>query len=284
MRVNRSSSFSRSRTAVVAFAGWNDAGRAATETAAFVRTSLRLMPRATMPAETYYDLRAVRPIAVLEDDGETALIWPSPVLYGPAVGADDGPAVFVLQGAEPSLNWTAFCRDLVDLLASEGIGHLLLLGSMGLDVPHRGPVVRYVHSLDAAVRRELDIVRSEYEGPVGILTVLADIARRAGVPAVSVWGCVPSYFDDDPSPKIVAAMAAETAAILGADLPIADLQPASDSWERRADLVVAEDEELSAFVAKLEAEFEVRTNTGGDQFAEAIESFLAQDTDDRRNE
>lgn len=263
----------------MAFTGWNDAGQAATDTAAFVRTALRLTPCATMPSESYYDLRAARPIAVLDDEGETELIWPAPVLYGPP--DDDDSRIYVLQGAEPSLNWTDFCRDLIGLITAERVDRILLVGSMLLDVPHRRPVVRYVHSLDAGVRRELDIVRSEYEGPVGILTVLADAARRLDLPAVSVWGCVPSYLNDDPSPKVVAALAGELAAIIGTELPIADLLASSEAWELRADRRVQQDEELTELVAQLDVEFEARSRSGGGHFAQAVESFLAREPDPR---
>ena len=62
---------------------------------------------------------------------------------------------------------------------------------------------------------ELGLQLSRYEGPTGIVGVLLDSCRRAGIPSVSLWAAVPHYVQLAPSPPAAKALCERLAGVLG---------------------------------------------------------------------
>ncbi|MCH3159195.1 PAC2 family protein, partial [Listeria monocytogenes] len=57
------------------------------------------------------------------------------------------------------------------------------------------------------LRHTLNLDRTTYEGPVGILSVLGQAADTAGIPTASLWASVPHYVaGHSPSPKATLAL------------------------------------------------------------------------------
>ena len=209
------------RILVVAFEGWNDAGEAASGAVKTLKEQLDVVPVAEVDPELYFDFQFNRPV-VTDDDGRRRLIWPSAVMFGPAVPGHTGDAlagdaeldvtgdnagnIYLLLGTEPSRSWKSFTAEIMDAALAADIGAVVFLGAMLADVPHTRPISVFASSENAAVRAELGIERSTYEGPVGILSVIADQAEKAGIPTVSLWASVPHYVHNAPSPKAVLAL------------------------------------------------------------------------------
>ena len=59
------------------------------------------------------------------------------------------------------------------------------------------------------LREILGLERSQYEGPIGILSVLSLAFEEAGIPCASVWASVPHYVHNSPSPKATLALLEE---------------------------------------------------------------------------
>ena len=53
---------------------------------------------------------------------------------------------------------------------------------------------------------ELGLEPSRYEGPTGIVGVLLDACRDAGIPSLSLWAAVPHYVSLAPSPRAALAL------------------------------------------------------------------------------
>ena len=70
---------------------------------------------------------------------------------------------------------------------------LVAIGSMMSDVPHTRPISVHAGSDNEGIRTALDLERSTYEGPVGILSVLTAAAEEVGIPTASLWASVPHY-------------------------------------------------------------------------------------------
>ena len=94
--------------------------------------------------------------------------------------------------------------------------------------------------------------RSRYEGPTGIVGVLHDAMDRAGLPTVSLWAAVPAYMPAVPSPKAALALVERAGELLGATVPTTGLEIATASYEREMDAAVENDDELMAYLARLE--------------------------------
>ena len=122
------------------------------------------------------------------------------------VKATRGTQVWLLTGVEPARAWQAFASEFVDVALREDVTGFVALGSMMSDVPHTRPISVFAGSDSEQVRTTLDLERSTYEGPVGILSVLSHAMDAAGIPSASLWASVPHYVaGHTPSPKATLA-------------------------------------------------------------------------------
>lgn len=184
----KSPKFASGRVLVVAFEGWNDAGEAASGVVSTLKDELDVYPIAEVDPEDYFDYQFNRPTVTTDDEGRRALIWPSVRIYGPAEpNSDGGPSLYLLTGTEPSRGWKSFTTEILEVLDDVEITGIVFLGAMLADVPHTRPITVFTSSENSDVREALGIERSNYEGPVGILSVLSDAAEKAGIPSVSIW-------------------------------------------------------------------------------------------------
>jgi len=288
------------RLLVVAFEGWNDAGEAASGAVQTLKDLLKLYPIAEIDSERYFDFQFNRPTVTHDDDGERMLVWPSVITYGPvsllpqrgaepAVGVSDDEAdaadvisgtnaanIYLLLGTEPSRNWRSFTEEIMQTITENGITGVIFLGAMLADVPHTRPISVFVGSDSAAVRRELGVERSLYEGPVGILSVLGDAAERAGIPTVSVWASVPHYVHNAPSPKATLAIVEKLEEIMDVVIPRGDLLDESVAWETGIDALANDDEEMASYISQLEQARDTvdSPEASGEAIAQEFERYL----------
>jgi hypothetical protein len=115
-----------------------------------------------------------------------------------------------------------------------------------------------------------------YEGPTGIVGVLVEALREAGLPAASFWAAVPHYVHQLPSPKAALALVERSAALLGAPFDAGNLRTAAAEYEREVSARVADDEDAAAYVAQLEdaEDLEAGATAGPDRDVAADHSPL----------
>ncbi|HEU0257708.1 MAG TPA: PAC2 family protein [Microbacteriaceae bacterium] len=277
------------RVLVVAFDGWNDAGDAASTAVRILRDSRDVVPVAQVDPETYFDFQFARPTVSLDEDGRSSIHWPEVVLSAPAPTAalpHDAPEVCILSGTEPSRNWKAFTAEIVDAALTAGVEWVILLGAMLADVPHTRPISVFASSSDARVRARFGLERSTYEGPTGILGVLADATERAGLPTVSVWASVPHYVHNAPSPKATLALIGRLEELIGVSIPHGNLAEQSAAWEAGIDALAADDEDMAAYIKQLEQARDTveSPDASGDAIAQEFERYLRRRGDDGRGD
>ncbi len=153
---------------------------------------------------------------------------------------------------------------------------MILLGALLADVPHTRPISVFVSSENTAVRDELDIERSTYEGPVGILSVLAHAAEKAGIPTVSIWASVPHYVHNAPSPKATLALIEKLEEIIEIEIPRGELVAESTAWETGIDVLAGDDDDMAAYIEQLEQARDTvdSPEASGDAIAEEFERYL----------
>jgi len=280
------------RVLVVAFEGWNDAGEAASGALSVLRRNLDVQPIMTIDAEDYFDYQFNRPVVTQDEDGERSIVWPSVVVYGPAgrhrprarsrgkgeasMPGDNGSNLYLLLGAEPSRKWKSFASEIMQVLREEYIGGIVFLGAMLADVPHTRPISVFASSENPAVRAEFGIEKSNYEGPVGILSVLADAAERLGVPTMSIWASVPHYVHNAPSPKATLALVDRLEDILDVVIPRGDLADEAAVWESGIDALAGDDEDMASYIRQLEQARDTvdSPEASGEAIAQEFERYL----------
>jgi hypothetical protein len=133
-----------------------------------------------------------------------------------------------------------------------------------------------VGSENAAVRAELAVERSTYEGPVGILSVLGEAAEKAGIPTISIWASVPHYVHNAPSPKATLAIIDKLEEIIDVVIPRGDLVDESAAWETGIDALASEDDDMATYIAQLEAARDTvdSPEASGEAIAQEFERYL----------
>lgn len=258
---------------VAAFAGWNDAGDAATGAVRYLIDRYDGREFAHVDPEEYFDFTAARPHVRLDDNGQRELTWPATEFHVVSL-PDDRDCVLVV-GTEPHLRWRGFSEEIVEVAQSMGCSLFVTLGAMVAEVPHSRPV-RVVGSItEPDLRTRLDLPTSSYEGPTGIVGVLTAACLAAKMPTASLWAAVPTYVPAAPSPKAALALVQHAAEVLELWVPTTDLEIAAASYERQVSDLVAEDDETSDYVHNLEESYD---NDDGEQpglsLVEEVERFL----------
>jgi predicted ATP-grasp superfamily ATP-dependent carboligase len=105
---------------------------------------------------------------------------------------------------------------------------------------------------DPALVAELGLEPSRYEGPTGIVGVVHDACREAGMPSVSLWAAVPHYVSLAPSPRAALALVRRFGELLGIDLDVQELEEAVEEYTQQVSEAVSSDADTAAYVEELE--------------------------------
>ncbi len=279
------SPFSDGRLLVVAFEGWNDAGEAASGLARRIVDALELDELREIDGERYVDYQFNRPTVGTDDDGNRGIQWPRIVLHGPgddgrpvigATGSESDRQVYVLVGPEPSRTWRGFCAEVIDLIDVYSIDAVVFVGAMLADVPHTRPISVFVSSDNAGVRAAFDVDKSSYEGPTGILGVLADAVDKAGLTTLSLWASVPHYVHNSPSPKATLSLLDKIEELTDVTVPRGSLLDDATEWEEGIDALAADDEDMASYIGQLEQARDTvdSPEASGDAIAQEFEQYL----------
>jgi proteasome assembly chaperone (PAC2) family protein len=234
-----------------AFRGWNDGGQAATLATGYLARLWEAEKFADIDPELFVDFQATRPQVSL-DEGQTRRIeWPENTFFHARVPGTNRDAI-VLVGVEPNYRWRTFTDLVADLARELGVELVVTLGALLADVPHTRPAPVTGAATDQRLVDELGLQLSRYEGPTGIVGVLLDACRRAGIPSVSLWAAVPHYVSLAPSPRAARALCERLATVLGIDVDVTELSEAEESYVEQVSQAVASDAETAAYVEELE--------------------------------
>jgi len=150
------------------------------------------------------------------------------------------------------MRWRSFCKLIVDLAEALGTQMVVTMGALLADVPHSRPVPITGLSSDEGLVQRVGLSPSSYEGPTGIVGVLHDACREAGIPSASLWAAVPHYVSLTPSPRAAVALCERLGSLIGVDIDVDELEEAAQSYEEQVSEAVASDEETASYVEELE--------------------------------
>lgn len=258
---------------VAAFAGWNDAGDAATLAARWMDEQWGIDDLATIDAEEFFDFTETRPQVRIIDGVSRTIDWPENVFrYGRTPNGRD---IIFLHGTEPQLRWRTFCGLIDEVLRTYQVETMLTLGSLLADVAHTRPAPVSIHTIDEELVRMHRVRPSHYEGPTGITGVLQHQVARPALTAASLWVAVPHYVSQTPSPKGTLALVERASEILQLPIDTGPLQIAAATYERQIDELVAADEEMAEYVTQLEAAQESEPEgINADRLTAEVEQYL----------
>jgi proteasome assembly chaperone (PAC2) family protein len=261
---------------VAAFKGWNDAGDSASTAADYLAERWLLDPFAEIDPEEFFDFAETRPEVRLDDGGGRVIDWPeNRFLAGTVPGTTRD--VVILTGTEPQLRWRTFAGLVAEVAEAVGAALVVTLGALLTDIPHSRPTSVIGTAEDDDLVDRLELRRSTYEGPTGIVGVLGQVCRSRGLPTVSLWGAVPSYVPGSPSPKAQLALIERTARLLEVGVATTELEIATAEYERQIDSLVEDDDESTDYVAGLERAYDAaELEDDSDTLVDEVERFLRE--------
>jgi proteasome assembly chaperone (PAC2) family protein len=239
----------RTPTVIYAFTGWNDAGDAASSALRTMIEQWGAQALAEIDPEPFTDFATVRPHVRIVD-GQRSIVWPTVGVWS---ASQPGGDVLLVLGPEPALRWRLFCDQLVAVAERYGSAMTVSLGALLADVPHTRPVQIIGTASDPELIDRFELQRSRYQGPTGIVGVLHDALARSGVSTASLWAAVPGYAAQVPSAKAALALMERACALLGTPPPSEALRTAAGEYDVRIAALIADDQELVDYVARLEA-------------------------------
>jgi proteasome assembly chaperone (PAC2) family protein len=262
---------------VVAFRGWNDGGQGASLAAEHLVSTWHAERFADIDPEGFYDFQATRPRVSLVDGLTRRIDWPDNVFLH--ASPKNGHDAVLLIGNEPNVRWRTFTEIVIELARELGVELVVSLGALLADVPHTRPAPVTGAASDPELVERMGLQPSRYEGPTGIIGVLHEACREAGIPSISFWAAVPHYVSLAPSPRAALALCDRLATLLEIPIDVAELEAMVDGYTTHVSEAVSSDEDAVAYVEELEQRADVIEESdlpSGDTLAAELTRFLRE--------
>lgn len=267
----------RSPVLLAAFAGWNDAGQAATYALSSLLKLWAPLRCAHIDPEEFFVFTETRPTITLSPSKERTLHWPPNYVFAhrlPEAERD----VMLLLGTEPQLKWRTFCRTIVALARRYEASSLITLGGLLADVPHtmEPRLTGFATSPELRARLDaLDVGTSSYQGPTGIVGTLYDAWAATKLPSLTLWVNVPHYISASPNPHAALALLRRMASLLDLPLPLESLQEQAEAFSAQINEALQENPEAMEYVRQLEQHFDEESPPGpAPELISELEEFL----------
>jgi predicted ATP-grasp superfamily ATP-dependent carboligase len=146
---------------------------------------------------------------------------------------------------------------------------VITLGALLAEVAHTLPVPITGLASDEDLVEELDLSRSTYEGPTGIVGVLHDTCRERGMTSASLWAAVPHYVAAVPNPKAALALLRRLEGLTGIAVDASELEEETGSYEEQVGRAVAANPEIEELVRRIEEQQAEQLTEEGEQLPSA---------------
>ena len=265
----------RSPILVTAFRGWFDVGGAATGALEWLSERNDSSQIAHVDPEEFFDFSEQRPEVSLRA-GRREISWPANHVYAQSSTEAERDLLMVV-GVEPHLRWRAFADTIAELARRCQASLLVTVGAHIADIPHTRPFIVTGSTTDASLAEAWRLDSPSYEGPTGVVGVLHECFGALEIPAVSLRVAVPHYVSGAPNPKGSRALLERFERVTGLPTGWAELDDAAQQWEERVNEAMNADEDVIAYVRRLEKRADARAERdlpSPDDLGAEFERFL----------
>jgi len=260
--------------AVLAFEGWNDACDAASGALRHLLERRHIdQPFATIESEEFFDFQEHRPSVTVQDGSIQAMTWPETRFYA-IERPDRDHDLIIVVGDEPTFRWKTFARTVAAVLADSGVESVTMLGAYIGSVTHSGPVPLSGVATDPSSLAASTLPPTDYEGPTGIVAVLGEACKEAGIPATIIWAATPHYLATNPNPMAMRALLSKAGDIVGFNGDSPELRDMETEFILQVDEAVAESEDLADYVREISENGRQMDPGRTGELVDEIENFL----------
>ena len=262
---------------IVAFKGLFDASGSATSALEWLIEKSESENIGEIDSETFFDFTQERPLISFDKNGERTLTWPKNKIVTIKTNGNERD-LLAISGIEPHLRWRTFSKLLIEIVNKSNAESVLTLGSMVGMTPHSRPLTVTGSSTNPELAERLHLEKPSYQGPTGIVGVLHDALDRSKIPVISLRVSVPHYVPDSPNPKATRALLRRFEQVTGVTTEYEELDGPAADWQKQVDAAVASDDEITAYVTRLETAIDEDENLlpSGDDLAAEFEAFLRE--------
>ena len=262
---------------IVAFKGLFDASGSATSALEWLMEKSESENIGEIDSETFFDFTQERPLISFDKNGERTLTWPKNKIVTIKTNGNERD-LLAISGIEPHLRWRTFSKLLIEIVNKSNAESVLTLGSMVGMTPHSRPLTVTGSSTNPELAERLHLEKPSYQGPTGIVGVLHDALDRSKIPVISLRVSVPHYVPDSPNPKATRALLRRFEQVTGVTTEYEELDGPAADWQKQVDAAVASDDEITAYVTRLETAIDEDENLlpSGDDLAAEFEAFLRE--------
>jgi proteasome assembly chaperone (PAC2) family protein len=277
---------------LAAFAGWSDAGGAATGAVQYLVDRWHAVRMADIEAEDFYDFTQLRPTVRWEGE-ERRIDWPDNAFHFHQTPERD---LIIFNGIEPHLHWKAYTRTMMEFIEQFKVKMVVSMGAMFVDYPHTRPMRVTGTAPDAGMMERAGLFTrgGKYEGPTGINGVFNVHLREKSVPAATIWANVPHYVSASPNPPASLALLKSLMAMLEMEVPLGRMVRASAAFDQQLNEATSRNTEVSDYVRQLEERIDAE-NAGvefdeeetpeelpaTESIVQDIEDFLRRSSEDK---
>lgn len=243
---------------IIAFAGWADAGESATSAIKFIQRQLAAKKFAEIDPEEFYDFTQTRPYTTRTREGRRRVQWPENE-FSYWVGADQSKGAMTFIGVEPNLRWRTYSKTIIELAEKHGVNKVIHVGALLDAVPHTRDVKLTGASSDPKLQQTLEtsgIHSSNYQGPTGISSALMEACVNREIEYMSLWGHTSHYLQAAPNYRIGYTLTEYLSTLLDLQLDLSELKTAATTFDDEVVKAIARDDQLSAYVQKLEGQYD----------------------------
>lgn len=243
---------------VIVFSGWADAAEGATSAVKFLQRKLQSKKFAEIDPEQFYDFSQTRPHSSRTRDGKRRIHWPANE-FSHLTAGDTGSGIMVFSGVEPNLKWRTFSRTVARVAKEHGVRSVVHVGALLDAVPHTRPVKLSGTASEPRLSEFLEsqgIQSSNYQGPTGISSAVMDACVKEGMEYTSIWGHTSHYLQAAPNHQVGHTLLQILVKLLNLPLDVSELYSAAGIFNEEVAKAVAEDEQISSYVTKLEGQYD----------------------------
>lgn len=247
---------------VMGFTGWMNGGEVSIGTVETLIRSLRAELLAEISPSSFYiynfpgpmEVSALfRPHVKIEEGLITELTYPPNAFH-----YDTGSNLILFRGKEPNFRWDEYAECIFSVAEAFEVERIYFVGSVAGVVPHTREPRLFCSMSDGGMKDELErygVRFSNYEGPGSMVTYLTHLAGRRGVQMASLVAEIPAYVQGA-NPICIESVVRKLSGIFGLSLPLDELRPRSEAFEKRLSEVVEERPDLLELVTKLEGDYD----------------------------